>query len=56
MTEQEIRNDERERCRKIIEEYSLTYVNKWINLTGDSAKAEGWAILVAAAELRAVAP
>lgn len=54
MDEQEIRADERAKCRKIIEEYSAAHVNKWVNLAGDGAKAEGWAILVASAELKPV--
>ncbi len=50
--EAHIRNDERKRCRRIIEEYSVAYVDKWINIQGDRAKAHGWAILTAAAQLR----
>jgi hypothetical protein len=58
MTEAEIRADERARCRRIIEDYAVAYVDKWAGITGqaDTAKAHGWAILTAAAELGAKKP
>ncbi len=53
MTEAEIRADER---RKIIEElntYTVTYVEKWAPIVGDTrAKADAWNITVAAGRLR----
>jgi hypothetical protein len=52
MTEDEIRADERARCKVIIEDYAVAYVDKWIGLQGDTAKSHGWAILTAAAELK----
>jgi hypothetical protein len=52
VTEQEVRDDERVKCRLIVERFALEYVDKWIGVQGDKAKAEGWAILQAAAELR----
>ena len=52
MTEAEIRADEREQCRTIIERFAETYMARWDHLKGDAAKAQGWAILQAAAELQ----
>ena len=50
-------NEQREamrvQCADFIESFATRYVEKWATTTGDSAKAEGWAILQAAAALRA---
>lgn len=39
-------------CAAIVEQFAKDYVSKWIGTQGDHAKAEGWAILQAAAHLR----
>lgn len=43
----------REQCAEFLASFAVDYVNKWAKTTGDSAKAEGWAILQAAGALRA---
>lgn len=55
MTEQDGRNAERQRCIKAVEEFAVDYVNEWVTLQGNEAKAQGWAILLAAAHLRETA-
>jgi hypothetical protein len=50
MTEEEIRADERERCRTIIETYAIRHVEQ--GKGSKASKVRGWQILVAAAELR----
>jgi len=42
----------KESCIEFLREFATTYVEKWVGTTGDGAKAEGWAILQAAAALQ----
>lgn len=46
-----VRAEERKLCVKLVEKFAVEYVHKWIGTQGDKAKAEGWAILQAAAAL-----
>jgi hypothetical protein len=52
----DIQMEEHAKCVKHIEEFAELYVEKWIETQGDAAKAEGWAILQAAASLRKYKP
>lgn len=49
MNEQIIRDDERVRCRRQLEQFARRYVMEWKETAG--AKAQGWAILQAADDL-----
>jgi hypothetical protein len=48
----EVREQMREQCAEFIQSFATDYVEKWVGVQGDKAKAEGWAILQAAAALR----
>lgn len=52
MTEADIRELTKQQCVEFLESFAKDYVAKWEKTTGDSAKAEGWAILQAAIALR----
>ena len=41
-------------CLIFLESFAVAYVGKWEKTSGDGAKAEGWAILQACAQLRRV--
>jgi hypothetical protein len=43
--------EEYRRCCRLVEQFARDYVDKWIGVQGDRAKAEGWAILQAAKAL-----
>lgn len=51
-TPEEIRETTKQMCVEFIESFAKDYVDKWIKAEGDGAKAQGWAILQAAAALR----
>lgn len=48
----ELREQMRAQCAEFVQAFATEYVEKWVGTTGDSAKAEGWAMLQAAAALR----
>lgn len=52
----DVRVEEHRRCVQLIEEFAEEYVRKWVDVSGDGAKAAGWAILQAAVHLRKQAP
>jgi hypothetical protein len=43
--------EQHRRCVRFIETFARDYVERWIGVQGDRAKAEGWAILQAAKAL-----